>query len=71
MMYGELSPSIIDNESLQNILKIIKDKGHTILMENQNMLLSFYYKIANVKAIIESDFSAILFLVAFPMSRSF
>ena len=36
-------------------------------MDNQIMLLSFYYKIANVKAIIESDFSAILFLVAFPV----
>ena len=67
MMYGELSPSIIDNESLQQLLQIIQDKGHTIVMNNQNMPLSFYYKVANVKAIIESDFSAILFLVAFPV----
>ena len=68
MTSGQLSPAIIDNKALQNILEIIKSQGHHLILQDQNMPLSFYYKLATVHSIFESDSSSILFLVAFPIS---
>ena len=68
MMYGELSPAIIDNKSLQKLLEIIKNQGHHLILQDQNMPLSFYYKLASVHSIFEIDSSSILFMVAFPIN---
>ena len=68
MMYGELSPAIIDNKALQKLLEIIKNQGHHLILQDQDMPLSFYYKLASVHSIYETDSSSILFMVAFPIN---
>ena len=71
MVRGKLSPAIIDNTHLQNLLAIIKEKGHSLLIDADNISLNFYYDIATVDAIFDPHTSSILFLVSIPINYEY
>ena len=48
MMRGRLSPSLVDTKTLCYLLTLIKDSGHSLLIAENDALLSFYYNIAEV-----------------------
>ena len=70
MMQGKLSPSIIDTKALRYYLTLIQKEGHNLLINENDILLSFYYNIAQVHSTLESETSSILFLVSFPINFS-
>ena len=68
MMSGRLSPGIVDTKTLRYYLSIIKNEGHSLLLNEENTNLSFYYDIAQVNAMYDADTASILFLISFPIN---
>ena len=68
MVSGKLSPAIIDNAKMQELLQIIRQKGHSLLVNENDIALNFYYDISSVNSIFDHKTSSILFLVTIPIN---
>ena len=67
MMSGVLAPEIVDTETLQEFLAVIKKK-HFLLFDADDISLSFFYDTATVHSMYDHKSNSILFLVSFPIN---
>ena len=68
MIRGTLSPLVIENDTLREFLQIIVEKGHSLIINDNEISLNFYYDITTVNAIFEHQTNSILFLISIPIN---
>ena len=71
MIRGTLSPAVVENDMLRNLLELIKGQGHSLLIDDNDISLNFYYDISIVNTIFEQETNSILFLVSIPINLQF
>ena len=68
MNRGILSPALVENDMLRRMLHMIREQGHSLLVDDSDISLNFYYDISTVHSIFEQNTHSILFLVSIPIT---
>ena len=66
MIQGKIDDHIVSSKFLLNVLKDIKEAGHTLILPNNNYYLKYYEKLINVGTTYDSQVDSITFYLSIP-----